>query len=307
MKKTSKIFTLIITCIIMVIASLPMSAFAANQTDYYNYPTPTRVLKYENGIQMNGNDVKWFQCAINNLIVYGDKNNSKLSTSQLNVDGYFGPASKVATIAFQQKYGLEKDGCFGPASRAKMIAVLKPHTVPEGKITTAEIAAVCSDLGYATGKYWTTAGNTNISSCTSRAVASWSAHGSNGYYGYKFSGGIQCYAFALYLMSRVTYLKTGNAITLSDSNPTGGWTKLSASQVTNLQVGDIVRTGTNNNGHSSVVLSVDSNGNCKFVECWGNSNNMIGYNLNFNGKYSTLAQLKYSSSPSLSYVLRYNG
>ena len=126
MKKFSKPFISIFLTIVVVISMLPMAAFAASyNTDYWNHSEPSRTLS--NGSR--GDDVKWLQCAINNLIVNGDRNGSRLSTSKLDVDGAFGNATKTAVLAFQRKYGLAVDGYFGPASRSKMKSVLRSATV----------------------------------------------------------------------------------------------------------------------------------------------------------------------------------
>ena len=73
---------------------------------------------------MTGNDVKWFQSAINYLIIKGDRYGNKLSTSKLTVNGSYNSASKTACIAFQKKYGLDADGVFGPNSRTRMKYIL---------------------------------------------------------------------------------------------------------------------------------------------------------------------------------------
>ncbi|WP_295093519.1 RICIN domain-containing protein [Ruminococcus sp.] len=126
MKKLSKPFISIFITIVMIITVIPMSAFAANYSvNYWEHSEPTRQLYYNGGSQMYGDDVKWFQCAINNLVMNGDINNSQLNTPKLDVDGYFGNASKKALLDFQTKYSLAVDGYFGPDSRAKMKSMLK--------------------------------------------------------------------------------------------------------------------------------------------------------------------------------------
>ena len=102
-----------------------VASAATYSTNYQSHSEPSRTLS--NGSR--GDDVKWLQCAINNLIVNGDRNGSRLSTSKLDVDGAFGNATKTAVLAFQRKYGLAVDGYFGPASRSKMKSVLRSVTV----------------------------------------------------------------------------------------------------------------------------------------------------------------------------------
>jgi peptidoglycan hydrolase-like protein with peptidoglycan-binding domain len=102
-----------------------VASAATYSTNYKSHSEPSRTLS--NGSR--GDDVKWLQCAINDLIVNGDKNGSRLSTSKLDVDGAFGNATKTAVLAFQRKYGLAVDGYFGPASRSKMKSVLRSATV----------------------------------------------------------------------------------------------------------------------------------------------------------------------------------
>ena len=109
-----------ILTIITLLGTFTIAASAASyDTNYGSYPAPTRTLYYKKAV-LKGNDVKYFQCAINYLVA-----NGKLNTSKLNVDGSFGPACKTATIAFQRTYGLSADGSFGPASRTKMASVLR--------------------------------------------------------------------------------------------------------------------------------------------------------------------------------------
>lgn len=56
-----------------------------------------------------GTGVKWVQWHMNVIMKSG-----------LVIDGSYGPATKSAVKAFQQKYGLEVDGSCGPATRAKI-------------------------------------------------------------------------------------------------------------------------------------------------------------------------------------------
>ncbi|WP_024859214.1 RICIN domain-containing protein [Ruminococcus albus] len=121
MMKLSKSVVSIFMTIVVVISILPMSAFAAS--DYWNYPTPTRTLS----MGCRGDDVKWLQCAINDLITKGDWKNSHLKTSELDVDGAFGSATRTAVYDFQRTYNLTVDGYFGPDSLTKMLKVLYPR------------------------------------------------------------------------------------------------------------------------------------------------------------------------------------
>ncbi|SFD26108.1 RICIN domain-containing protein [Ruminococcus albus] len=141
MKKLSKQFVSIFMTIVIVISILPMSAFAASyRIDYWNFSTPTRTLS----MGSRGDDVKWLQCAINDLIITGDWKKSHLDTPKLDVDGAFGSATKAAVEKFQRNYGLSVDGYFGPKSLSKMLQVLYPRipqpytpTNPEPKIPNA--------------------------------------------------------------------------------------------------------------------------------------------------------------------------
>ena len=134
MKKASKhLITLILGMMVLLIA-LPLTSAAADYSvNYWEHSEPAKTLYYTGGTTIKGDDVKWFQCAINNLIINGDVNNSKLNTSKLDVDGSFGPASKTALLAFQKKYSLSQDGKFGPGSRSKMKAMLKEQPVNQEK------------------------------------------------------------------------------------------------------------------------------------------------------------------------------
>ncbi|MBQ8582847.1 MAG: peptidoglycan-binding protein [Ruminococcus sp.] len=127
MKKTIKRIAAMLLCAIVMISTIPTAktASAANYTTHYwNYSVPTRTLYYKKAM-MYGNDVRWLQSAINDLISRGDKNNSKLKTSRLNVDGYYGTACVSAVKAFERKYGYYVDGKLGTAERNKLKSILR--------------------------------------------------------------------------------------------------------------------------------------------------------------------------------------
>jgi peptidoglycan hydrolase-like protein with peptidoglycan-binding domain len=133
MKKLSKQCISIFLTVVIVISILPISAFAATyRVNYWSYPVPSRTLS----VGCSGNDVRWLQCALNGLTIYGDKNGSRLNAPKLNVDGYFGAATKAAVLSFQSRYGLQQDGLFGTASRSRMRSMLRssyidPAYVPD--------------------------------------------------------------------------------------------------------------------------------------------------------------------------------
>ena len=132
MKKLSKQCISIFLTVVIVISILPMSAFAANySTNYWDHSEPSRTLSYS--YKSQGDEVKWLQCAINNLVTYGDNSSipSYLNTSKLDVDGVFGPATTTAVTAFQRKYGLTASGHFNTASFNKMKSVLHPAPGPD--------------------------------------------------------------------------------------------------------------------------------------------------------------------------------
>ena len=164
MKQFTKRFITMVLSLFVIMSSIPftnsvlpnliplnqITAEAANyRSDYWTFPVPTRNLKKISPNQ-RGNDVKWFQSAINNLIANGDRSNSRLSIAKLDVDGVFGTASRNATITFQKKYNLSADGIFGPASRAKMQAVLKPRNISHthNYVLQKTVAATCGNYGY---------------------------------------------------------------------------------------------------------------------------------------------------------------
>ncbi|MBO4865576.1 MAG: RICIN domain-containing protein [Ruminococcus sp.] len=131
MKKLTKPFVSIFLTIVIVISILPMSAFAASyRTDYWNFTIPSRTLS----LHIIGNDVKWLQCALNELIIRGDKNGIRINAPIINVDGNFRNSTNTALLTFQSRYNLATDGKFGPASRSKMLSVLRyynPTPIPQ--------------------------------------------------------------------------------------------------------------------------------------------------------------------------------
>lgn len=321
MKKTLKkllSLVLVVVTIFSVSAFMPATALAANYTtNYKNYTQPSgpdfaywngkRMVKHKGTYKSN---VQWMQASLNYCIKY-----KGLRASYLDVDGSFGPASKKTTLAFQKKYGLKQDGSFGPGTITKMKSVLSSSSKPTpkptpnygGKISTSAIQKVLDRYGYKSGTYWTVPSSKSYSGYTlcassssgstymaSKYPAGTKASGGKTYMSYNYDNKWQCMGFAHFVMANVT-----------GTNPaklTNGWKKYTS--VSRLQVGDIVRTG----GHSSIVLSVDSNGNAKFAECWGNQKYgcLIKIGVGFNGSscttYSSINK-KYT----VKYIYRYVG
>lgn len=307
MRKLSKKLVSVVLALITVfttLAATATTAFAANySTSYSSYNEPeSNDYAYWNGkkvVKGSGtttNEIKWMQAALNYCIA-----KKGLNASKLDVDGSFGPASKKATTAFQKKYGLSQDGSFGKNTIFKMKSVLNPSPAPtpsNSKIKTSDIQSVLNKYGYSTGKYWTYKSG---GSATNSYVAT-TRKGRR--YSYKYNG-VECYGFANFVMHQVT----GTSVNPNNGNK-NGWKYIKANEVTELKVGDIVRIGkSNSNGHSGVVLTVDSKGNCTFAQCFGGVDNKIsigkGLASSSFGTHSTLKSMK--NSGVLLYVYRYVG
>lgn len=307
MKKLSKKLVSVVLALVTVfttLAATATTAFAANySTSYSSYNEPeSNDYAYWNGkkvVKGSGtttNEIKWMQAALNYCIA-----KKGLNASKLDVDGSFGPASKKATTAFQKKYGLSQDGSFGKNTISKMKSVLNSSPVPapsNSKIETSDIQSVLNKYGYSTGKYWTYKSG---GSATSSYV---STTRKGRQYSYKYNG-VECYGFANFVMHQVT----GTSVNPNNGNK-NGWKYIKANEVTELKVGDIVRIGkSNSNGHSGVVLTVDSKGNCTFAQCFGGVDNKIsigkGLASSSFGTHSTLKSMK--NSGVLLYVYRYVG
>lgn len=295
---------------IFSVGSIGLTASAASNTNYSSYDAPESSgdYAYWNGSKVvkssttTKSEICWMQAAINYCIA-----NEGLKTSYIAVDGSFGPGSKAATIAFQKAAGLTADGSFGPDSVKKMKSILSDGkynslnpsgTSSSSKVTTAQIQNVLNTYGYSTGKYWTYKSG---GSSTSSYVAT-TRQGRQ--YSYSYNG-VECYGFANFVMHKVT----GTTVNPNNGNK-NGWKYIKASDVTELKVGDIVRIGkSNSNGHSGVVMSVDSNGKCTFAQCFGGVNNKISINTSLAsssfGTHSTLSGMK--SAGVLLYVYRYVG
>ena len=151
---------------------------------------------------------------------------------------------------------------------------------------TKMIDKVCEQYGIKAGRYWTYKGNNSTSYTASDYPV-----GKNGYKGYSYGGGIQCWAFARFLMSEVTGVKVGK----------GNWKKIDAKNVKELKVGDIVCTG--DSTHTAVVYKDLGNGEFQFIEVWGSVKNKIAIGKYNDKQASTLSQLK---NKGLVYVYRYN-
>lgn len=307
MKKLSKKLVSVVLALVTVFTTLAATAttvFAANySTSYSSYNEPeSNDYAYWNGkkvVKGSGtttNEIKWMQAALNYCIA-----KKGLNASKLDVDGSFGPASKKATTAFQKKYGLSQDGSFGKNTISKMKSVLNPAPVSapsNSKIKTSDIQSVLNKYGYSTGKYWTYKSG---GSATNSYVAT-TRKGRQ--YSYKYNG-VECYGFANFVMHQVT----GTSVNPNNGNK-NGWKYIKANEVTELKVGDIVRIGkSNSNGHSGVVLTVDSKGNCTFAQCFGGVDNKIsigkGLASSSFGTHSTLKSMK--NAGVLLYVYRYVG
>ena len=311
-KEIIKVMSIALALITEFTAStIGMVASAANNTtNYKSYDAPEDSGDYAywsgSAVVKSGSttkdEIRWMQAALNNCIA-----NEGLKTSYLDVDGSFGPASKTATTAFQKAAGLTADGSFGPATIKKMKSVLgdnKKNSLVDscssttGKITKAQIQKVLDDYGYVTGKYWTYKSG---GSSTSSYVAT-TRQGRQ--YSYSYNG-VECYGFANFVMHKVT----GTTVNPNNGDK-NGWKYIKASDVSDLRVGDIVRIGkSNSNGHSGVVMTVDSNGKCTFAQCFGGVNNKISIGTSLAsssfGSHTTLASMK--NAGVLLYVYRYVG
>ncbi len=307
MKKSKRLLALVLA-VISVISIFTLTVFAAD-TSYSKYDTPESSgdYAYWNGKKVvksgstNTSEIKWMQASMNYLISVG-----YISGSYLTVDGSFGPASKAMCIKFQAKTGLSKDGSFGPGTIQKMKDVLnkKPWekttttTSSNSEITTDAIKKVLNSYGYETDKYWTYKAGGNPTSSYVATTRKGKA------YSYNYNG-VQCYGFANFVM----HIVTGKNVNPNNGNK-DGWKYIKASDVTELKVGDIVRIGkSNNDGHSGIVYTKDSKGNCTFAQCYGGSNNKISIGTSLNssyyGSHSTLSSMK--NKGVLLYVYRYVG
>ena len=85
------------------------SGSSSSSSTLSKYTVPTRTLKSGS----SGNDVKWVQCALNQVL-----------GTKLDVDGIYGTKTKEAVRTFQKKVGISVDGIFGVNSRTKMKALV---------------------------------------------------------------------------------------------------------------------------------------------------------------------------------------
>ena len=92
-----------------------------------NYGTPSRTLRYTKGSLMRGDDVKWLQASLNQLIHAG-----------LTVDGMFGKNTYNAVKNFQSLNSLGVDGIVGIYTRGKLTALLenKDYVPPQSSTGT---------------------------------------------------------------------------------------------------------------------------------------------------------------------------
>lgn len=122
--KNFKRIIAIALCMVTLLCTTTVPAFA-QELFWENAPENSGDYVYWNGSKMvkssstSKDEVRWIQERINYCIKF-----EGLKAETLTVDGYFGPASKRATISFQKAAGLTADGSFGPSSVAKMKGIL---------------------------------------------------------------------------------------------------------------------------------------------------------------------------------------
>lgn len=196
--------------------------------------------------------------------------------------------------------------------------VTASEKVSASGITTASIDAVCKQYGYYNGKFWTYGkydGKTYSTSSPRRNngyVASniKGYHGSNtdrNWNGYVYYSQEECHGFACFVMHCVT----NTTVIPRDVNvgsSKNGWTKLGASSVSCLKIGDIVRS----NGHSAIVYKDLGNGNFQFLQVWGGANKTPTWGndaINY-GKFSASSSCQASNLKELkrigiTYIYRY--
>lgn len=294
--KCRRFFSLVLS-VVLFAGSLSVSAHSANYTtNYHQYSAPSSSdYAYWNGYSVKRasgtttSEVKWMQAALNYCI-----EKEGLDAAKLDVDGSFGPASRKTTLAFQKATGLEQDGSFGPSTIKKMKAVLgdgkatfKTNSKSNSKISSDRIQSVLDQYKYKDGWYWVySSGGSRSSGYT----ATTQNRGRS--FSYDYKGSVECAGFAAFVMTKVTgsYAYGGK-----------GWTKIAGeSNITELRVGDIIRTST----HSAVVLSINSDGTITFAECWGSVNCMINIG-KFDNCCTTLKQIK--DRYTVSHIWRYTG
>lgn len=92
--------------------STPTESVSEKKNPWDFSSTPSRAIYYNNPV-LTGDDVKWLQQALNDVI-----------DANLDVDGSAGPATGNAIRKFQTLYGLAQDGSFGPECRSIMVTAL---------------------------------------------------------------------------------------------------------------------------------------------------------------------------------------
>lgn len=324
--KTIKNFIIAMTVVLSTITTLSTQAHAANYTtEYWKYSTPTSTdYAYWNGSRVvksrttTKSDMRWMQATLNHCIAM-----EGLQADYIDVDGSLGPASCKLVGIWQQAckdIGIYKgaiDSSFGPQSIACMLTVLndekatfasEPVSAPKNEttITTEAIYEVLNKYGYKTGAYWTryepSVKNNDCSKVRFTKdddlyASSNKATANGSYKSYNYEQSWECAGFSRYVMAKVTGT---NCIPRNGSD--NNWEKLT--NVSELQVGDIVVTTGHSTGHSAIVLSVNGK-NCTFAEVWGSYGSKISVNGKFNGRCSTLEQIK--NTYHLDYVYRFRG
>ena len=171
------------------------------QTDYASYSAPgSSDYAYWNGSksvlgsQTTTSEVKWMQAALNHCI-----KKEGLSAFYLEVDGSFGPASKAATSAFQQKYGLSVDGSFGPGTivqMKKLLGIPVSEPIPS-KNSSSGTAAIPYNAWVPVKPTYTNAAGSRSADAYNRAIDQFNVRTNGRYKPFKLGkGDTYCNIFA---------------------------------------------------------------------------------------------------------------
>lgn len=179
-----------------------------------------------------------------------------------------------------------------------LIILLKPWyelnlgvaVATENTFTTDDIEVICNQYQYYHNSYWTYKGSGNANSY----IASSTPVGTNGYVGYTYGGGSQCWAFARFLGYKLTGASPGYG--------SNGWENV-INSATSFKIGDIVE----DSSHTAMVYKDLGNGTYEFIQVLGGDNNIIKKSKFYssNGVNNTFSALKNSNK--IIRILRYKG
>ncbi len=179
---------------------------------------------------------------------------------------------------------------------------------PVTLITTPLIDEVCEPYGLVEGNYWATATMGGTMANTTHKLVGGSHPTGGGYVSYNYQNQYECHGFACYVQSlAVSALRGEPTEAVPRTGDHSGFVKLLPHEVTDLQIGDVVRVEGSGVEHTALVYDITQDGRLYFLESGGGNACRIrmGEGFNHSPDLNTLEAIR--ERYPLEYVYRYTG